>query len=379
MGQQFAVQNARLVTQREIVYGGLETEDGIITYAGSSGVTSPLALDFEGDYLIPGLVELHTDNLEKHYVPRPGVRWPPLSAAISHDAQVAAAGITTVFDALSLAEAPDKPQRKDALEPMWRGIKEAQEAGFLKSQHFLHLRCDITNPIMLELLEPFAQEPLLRLLSLTDHTPGVRQFRDLERYRKRRKSYDLTADELEEFIAMRQKCSRTLGPPNQKKVMAFAKEHGLSVASHDDVTKEHVQEALVMGIRVSEFPVALEAALACKELGLLCMAGAPNLVRGGSHCENLSMAEAAEHGLVDIVSSDYIPMSLIQAVFQLHNQHGYDLPRAVACASAVPAMAAGLSDRGELAAGKRADLIRVGMHGKFPVIKTVWCEGRRVA
>jgi alpha-D-ribose 1-methylphosphonate 5-triphosphate diphosphatase len=304
----------------------------------------------------------------------------PLSAALSHDAQVAAAGITTVFDALSLSDAPDKPQRKDALEPMLSGLKQAVEAGLTKSEHLLHLRCDVTNPVLMELLEPFLDEPLFRFMSLTDHTPGIRQYRDLDRFRAERTGrYNRSIEWLEAFITERQERSRSLGPGNKAKLSALAKERGLPLASHDDDCPEHVEEAIGLGAKVSEFPVTLKAAQACKELGLLCMAGAPNLVRGGSHCHNLSMAEAAGHGLVDIVSSDYIPMSLVQAVFALHQRHGYTLPDAVAAASALPAQAANLSDRGELAVGKRADLVQVSMHGAFPVIRAVWRGGKRIA
>jgi alpha-D-ribose 1-methylphosphonate 5-triphosphate diphosphatase len=380
MGQSLLLENARVVTRREVFLGGLKADNGVISDLYTQNGGAPGALDLEGDYLIPGLVELHTDNLEKHFVPRPGVRWNPLSAAISHDAQVAAAGITTVFDALSLSDAPDKPQRKDALIPMWSGLKGAQEAGILKSRHLLHLRCDITNPIVMELFEPFKDEPCLALMSLTDHTPGVRQYRDLERFKKERtKRYDYNLEKLDAYINERQERSKTLGPVNQAKLTKLAKELHLPLASHDDASKEHVQEALAQGIKVSEFPVTLEAARACNELGLKCMAGAPNLVRGGSHCHNLSMAEAAEYGLVDVVSSDYIPMSLIQAVFKLHQAHKYDLPRAVATASLEPAKAADLKDRGELTPGKLADLVRVGMYGEFPVVKAVWREGRQIA
>ena len=380
MGHNLFIKNAKLITREQVISGDLKAVDGLISQLGRVEPNGHSPLDFEGDYLLPGLIELHTDNLEKHYVPRPRVQWNPFSAALSHDAQVAAAGITTVFEALSMSEVPDKPHRKDALAPMWNGLKEAQKAGALKSQHYLHLRCDITNPAIMELMEPFKDEPCLKFMSLNDHTPGTRQYRDLEKFRNERtERYKYNLEQLDEFIAQRQERARLHAEGNKASLTTLARELGLPLASHDDDCREHVQEAVSLGIKVSEFPVTMEAARACKELGLLCMAGAPNLVRGGSHCHNLSMAEAADFKLVDIVSSDYIPMSLIQAVFSLHQRHGYSLPEAVATATARPARVANLHDRGELVPGKKADLIRVGMHGDFPVIKGVWRQGRQVA
>jgi alpha-D-ribose 1-methylphosphonate 5-triphosphate diphosphatase len=131
---------------------------------------------------------------------------------------------------------------------------------------------------------------------------------------------------------------------------------------------------------LTEFPTTLEAARAAGELGLAVLAGAPNLIRGGSHSGNVAAATLAEAGHLDILSSDYIPSSLLQAAFRLcDGELGLSLPEAIAKVTAVPADAVGLNDRGIVAEGYRADLVRVQVIDGRALVRGVWVGGERVA
>ncbi len=168
------------------------------------------ALDLEGDYLLPGLVELHTDMLEKHAVPRPGVAWPAQAAVMAHDAQLAAAGITTVLDGLAVGYVVDTIERPRNPRPFAEAIRSAQDQRLLRAEHFFHMRCEVSTAYVIEDFAPFVEDPLVRLVSLMDHTPGQRQFVRVEKYREYNQGkYRLTDGQLDELIAKR------LGRPSQ--------------------------------------------------------------------------------------------------------------------------------------------------------------------
>jgi alpha-D-ribose 1-methylphosphonate 5-triphosphate diphosphatase len=180
MSKEFVLTNARIVTPDELFHGTVRVTDGIITGIDEEKSTGVPSLDLEGDYLLPGLIELHTDNLEKHFVPRLGVRWPSMAAMLSHDASIIAAGITTVFDAVAVGDTVEKCTRLRDLQEMVDAIQAAQEKKMLRADHFLHLRCEIGYPQVLDLFESFVHDPLVRFASLMDHTPGQRQFTRIE-------------------------------------------------------------------------------------------------------------------------------------------------------------------------------------------------------
>jgi alpha-D-ribose 1-methylphosphonate 5-triphosphate diphosphatase len=340
------------------------------------------ALDCGTDLLIPGLVDIHTDNLEKHYQPRPGALWDSMGAALAHDAQCAAAGITTVFDSLSLHGRKDGLDRKDALAPMIAGVDSAAQQGLLRSDHWLHLRCEITNPELLALLEPHLDNPRLRLLSVMDHTPGQRQTGNLDQFRARMIASGKSDVELEELLAARTEWrDQDIAPTNRSTVVALAREFGIPLMSHDDATIEHVDESYRDGCIAAEFPVSLTAAKKARDLGLLTVMGAPNFVRGSSHSGNLSARDCASADLLDVLSSDYVPLSMLRAAFQLMNApFHWSAQAALATVCKNPARLAGLTDRGEIAVGQRADLVRIVRSSEgWPIPKAVWRQGVRVA
>lgn len=373
--------NARIVLAEEEILGSLHIRDGKIAAIDTGPSEAPGALDMEGDHVIPGLVELHTDHLENHYNPRPKVHWNPVAAVCAHDAQIATSGITTVFDALRVGIDDNADLSTEDMRRLADAIEAGVAAGRLRADHFIHLRCEVSAPNCVEAFDLFEEDPRVRIASLMDHSPGQRQFASLEAYAIYYKGkMKMTDAEFTRFCADRVAQSETYSDKHRKAVAERAQARGIMLASHDDATQAHVDEAVAFGIRVAEFPTTLEAARASKAAGLGVLMGAPNVVRGGSHSGNVSARELAANGLLDILSSDYIPFSLIQAAFFLGEVvDEVDLPAAISMVSRTPAAAAGLSDRGEIATGKRADLVRVRVEEHIPIVRTVWREGTRVA
>lgn len=381
MSSELAITNARIVGRDAIVdSGSLLARDGVITDMDSGNLPITGAVDFGGDYLLPGLVELHTDNLEKHFAPRPGVRWPGKLAVISHDAQIAAAGITTVLDAIAVGDVRDGAVRMEILRDMIAAIGASQKDGMLRAEHLLHLRCEVSFKDLLSLVEPMTELSWLKLVSVMDHTPGQRQFVNPDKYRQYYQGkFGLSDEAMDRFMAEQIANAQAFGKQNRRALVALCREKGLPLASHDDATPEHVAEAAEDGMVVAEFPTTREAAALSRQHGMQVMMGGPNLVRGGSHSGNISARSLAEENHLDIISSDYVPSSMIQSVFLLPQEvPGISLPQAVAMASANPAESIGLTDRGAVEPGKRADLIRVSLIDNTPVVRAVWRAGQRV-
>jgi alpha-D-ribose 1-methylphosphonate 5-triphosphate diphosphatase len=379
MSQDVLFTNARIVMRHEVVQGSVRARGGSITEVAPGPVRGRGGVDLEGDYLLPGLVEVHTDMLEKHAVPRPKVQWPTVAAVIAHDAQLAAAGITTVMDGLAVGYVVDTLERPRNPRPFAEAIREAQTQGLLRAEHFFHMRCEISTAHVVDDFEPFVEDPLVRLVSLMDHTPGQRQFVNVDKYREYNQGkYGLSDRELDALIAKRKDDQAAYGERHRAAIVRLCHKHGFPLASHDDATLRHVEEAVQVGVVIAEFPTTVEAAAAARAYGLAVVAGAPNLVLGGSHSGNVSAADLAAGGLLDILSSDYVPASLLQAVFVLRGA-GLSLPAAVAKVTAIPAERVALADRGEIVAGRRADLLRVRLVGEHPVVRGVWRGGRRIA
>ncbi|MDV3252717.1 alpha-D-ribose 1-methylphosphonate 5-triphosphate diphosphatase [Devosia sp. BK] len=376
---ELVIKNARLVLADSVVSGSIQVRDGVITDIATGRAQQ--GEDFEGDYLIPGIVELHTDHLETHYRPRPGVFWDPLAALHAHDVQIAGSGITTVFDAVRIGSDVDMPEMFEHSRKMVEAIRQGPEQGWLRAEHFLHLRCELPSHDVFEHFEAFADHPLTKLASVMDHTPGQRQFRSLEDYKRfYSKHMGQSEAQMQAYIDARQAEHEQHSAKNRTAIVSLAQKLGLALASHDDATIAQVEEAAENGIAIAEFPTTLEAAAAAKDAGIAVLMGAPNVVRGRSHSGNISASDLVAAGLLDILSSDYVPFALLQAVFLLPQRiDDIGLPEAVALVTRNPAAAAGLVDRGEIAIGKRADLVRVSGQGRIPAVRGVWKQGVRVS
>jgi len=378
MTDSFILANAEIITPEGARRGYLAVDDGRIVEIGDGAAAPAGAIDLAGDYLAPGLVELHTDNVEKHMVPRPGVFWPsPVAAILSHDAQMTAAGVTTVYDAIAVGEYSDRSYRRALLKSVLASIRDAREAGLFRADHRVHLRCEISDDAVVDLFAPYAEDPTIGMISLMDHTPGQRQWRDLKSYKTFRGG-GMSDAEFDEFIKERIANSSQNIVTNRETVLRLWAGRG-PVASHDDTTEDHVAEAVADDIKISEFPTTMRAAEAAKAAGMWTVMGAPNVVRGGSHSGNVSALELADAGLLDALSSDYAPISLIHGAFALHDRAGIPLEDAIATVSANPAAMLGLDDRGALAVGKRADLIRVARIDDAAIVRETWVEGRKAA
>jgi alpha-D-ribose 1-methylphosphonate 5-triphosphate diphosphatase len=377
----FVFTNARVVTGDRVLPGTVEVDDGRIRSVdeGRSGISG--AVDLDGDFLIPGLVELHTDNVERHIMPRPAAPWPVAAAVVAHDREVASAGITTVFDSISVGEIHSRAGRAGMLADLCDEVDSRARRGDFTVDHFIHLRCELSYGDFEPIFAPLIDHERVGLVSLMDHTPGQRQFRDTSVYaRYYQNKFAMSDDELAAFIEARRSDQVLYSRANRDLVVKAARERTIPIASHDDATSDHIGEAVEDGIVIAEFPTTVEAASEGRRHDLSVLMGAPNLVRGASHSGNVSARELAAEGLLDILSSDYLPAALLFGAFMLERICDHvTLPEAIATVTRTPAARVGLGDRGEIAVGKRADLVRVRDSGDVPLIRAVWRGGERVA
>ena len=374
------LKNASVVLGDEMIKGHVSISDGVIV-AVDTGNAPQAGLDLEGDYLVPGLVDIHTDHFEKHVFPRAHVRWDPLRAAMAHDAQIIGSGITTVFDSLCVGATIKNPERREILAPMVDALEKAQTAGMLRSEHLVHLRSEITDPETTRLTEENIGKDIVRMVSVMEHLPGRRQSKDVEAYIQRRmaetgQSRAAVEKDTEELLNFSDEISQKVRPA----VVALAHEYKLPLLSHDDTELHHIDEAIEEGITVSEFPCTMEAGRKAKDHKMHVVGGAPNVIRGGSQSGNVAVSDLMAEDLVDILASDYVPRSLLDCAFMVAADEGFhaDLPTAMRMVTKTPAEVAGLADRGEIAQGKRADLLHVGLHDGHPFVKQAWLAGRRV-
>ncbi|EPJ5853557.1 alpha-D-ribose 1-methylphosphonate 5-triphosphate diphosphatase [Klebsiella aerogenes] len=375
------INNVKLVLEDETINGSLEVQEGRIYAFAESQSQLPGALDGEGGWLLPGLIELHTDNLDKFFTPRPKVDWPAHSAMSSHDALMVASGITTVLDAVAIGDVRDGGDRLENLEKMINAVEETQKRGLNRAEHRLHLRCELPHHTTLPLFEKLVDREPVTLVSLMDHSPGQRQFANREKYREYYQGkYQLSGEQMLRFEEEQMALAAAWSQPNRQAIAAMCRERQIALASHDDATHEHVAESHQLGSVIAEFPTTLAAAQASRQHGMNVLMGAPNIVRGGSHSGNVAAHQLAASGLLDILSSDYYPASLLDAAFRIadSDDNAFTLAQAVRLVSKHPAQALGLHDRGVIAEGKRADLVLAHRRGEHVHIDHVWRQGKRV-
>ncbi|USD63076.1 alpha-D-ribose 1-methylphosphonate 5-triphosphate diphosphatase [Vibrio sp. SCSIO 43140] len=374
------ITNVNLVLENEVVKGSIEMRDGKIVSMSDSQSQVAGAYDGEGDYLMPGFIELHTDNLEQYFTPRPKVDWPPFSAMSAHDTQLIGSGITTVLDAVALGDFRDE-KRQTNLDLFISTVVDSQKRNLTRAEHRLHLRCEVPHETTVGMFEKYANLPEVQLVSLMDHAPGQRQFVDVEKYRTYYQGkHNLSDSEMAEFERKQVELSNRWSTQNRNEICRQCRELGIPMASHDDATIAHVQESKDLDMVIAEFPTTVEAAKKSHELGLKVLMGAPNVVRGGSHSGNVAAHELASHGVLDILSSDYYPMSLLEGIYKLSwdERNSLTLPKAVQLVTKNPAEALSLNDRGVIAEGKRADLVLAKQVDGHPLVARVWREGKKV-
>lgn len=375
------INNVRMVLRDDVVHGSLEIRQGVIHHISDSLSRHPGALDAEDALLLPGLVELHTDNLDKCFTPRPGVAWPAMAAMRHHDAVIIASGITTVFDAIAVGDVRDGGHRLSTLRHLIDTVIASQQAQANRADHFIHLRCELPHKDTLGLFEQLADFPLVSLVSLMDHSPGQRQFASREKYYQYYKGkYQLNDTQMTAFEREQLAGSLRWSQPNRAAIVQLCRAKKLTMASHDDAAFEHVEQTYQQGGSIAEFPTTEAAAQAAQQFGMRVLMGAPNVVCGGSHSGNVAAHHLAALGCLDILSSDYYPASLLESAFIMHEdeRNSLNLAQAVALVSHNPAAALGLHDRGCIEEGRRADLLLVERHPSRLELKRVWRRGIRV-
>ncbi len=374
----FVVNNCRAVLPDQVLEDAVvRVENGVIVGISQEDPVGG-GIDAEGCWLLPGFVDMHSDAVEKAVEPRPNTRFPTEVALRELDRCLAGWGVTTIFHSLSFAEMEIGLRSNGMAAGLIEEVVELSRS--LRVDTRVHARFEVTDLGAVEHLERLVREGKIALLSFMDHSPGQGQYRDVAAYKAfYGKTYAMTDADLDRVLE-RKSAAKLEGVTGAiERMVAVCREHGVAMASHDDDSPERIQWCLREGLAMSEFPTNLETARAAKEAGIRTCLGAPNLVRGGSQAGNLKALTAVEDGCADILCSDYLPQSLLHAVFLLESKGTLALPQAVAMATLAPAQATGLGDlTGSIEPFKRADLVLVRkLHGHPDIVRT-WSRGREV-
>lgn len=369
--------NGQIITpDRVIEKGCVGIEDGrIIDIRDTLPNTSGNVIDANGGYVMPGIIDIHGDDLETAISPRPSSRFPVDFALLQLDRSNAVCGITTKLHAIAYFEDELKGRHVGLSKEIAKTIAHCSYG--LLTNHFLHVRCEISTDLedVLEVIE----NPLVKLVSLMDHTPGQGQFLDPEQYREYHKRiYGLNDAEIDGIIRNKSGYAN-IKVQNMREVAKKALAKRISIASHDDDSSQKVELVHSIGARISEFPVTLDAASRSRELGMTICMGAPNVVLGRSTSGNLSSIQAVTAGLVDVLCSDYNPASMLYSLFILWKQGILSLPDAVKMVTLNPAKAVCMDyETGSIEVGKRADILVVTEQMGIPVVARTIVNGEVV-
>ncbi|MDP6351072.1 MAG: alpha-D-ribose 1-methylphosphonate 5-triphosphate diphosphatase [Alphaproteobacteria bacterium] len=369
---------ARLVLADTMDNGGaVLIEDGVIAAIDpESAPRSATEVALDGQLLMPGLIDVHCDALEKDIEPRPNVRFPFALAIAQADKRNAAAGITTAFHALSFAQGEIGVRDVDVAEAVVRAVHDYRPHGLIDNR--VHCRWEVTDPAGLASVLAVIEAGQAHLISLMDHTPGRGQFKDEAAFRAYfAAAYGKSTAELDAILRAKYDNADRAGA-GMGAIAAAAKAHGVPLASHDDDSPERVAMMAALGAALSEFPIDLATARAAEDHGMATLFGAPNLVRGASQSGAVRALDAVRAGLARCLCSDYAPAMLPAALFGLAEAGTLTWPEAAALAADHPARAVGLADRGVIAPGLRADLAAWRISGDWPQVTRCWVAGREV-
>lgn len=323
-------------------------------------------VDARGAYVVPGLIDIHSDYVENVASPRPSVVMDLSTSLYKADRELVSHGVTTIFHSLSVYGAhvfDHKPIRDfgnvSALIDRVAALRAGEERDHL-IRHRLHMRVELDSVDLYDDIESFLRSGKVDLVSFMDHTPGQGQYRDLLVFGDTLKGYRDVSDEDVRDIVRQQQESQKLTYAQITALASVARERGVSIASHDDDSEDKLAFMDGLEATISEFPISLDIARAARARGMHTIAGAPNVMLGHSHSGNLSAREAVQAGAIDVLCSDYYPAALLDAVFTLRDQCGLDIAKAFALVTINPAKAAGIADEvGSIAVGKRADVLLV--------------------
>ncbi len=377
----FTIENGCLVLPDRILEGGtLSVEGGLIREVkegGSSSQKGARGIDGPGFIIIPGLIDLHSDALERELEPRPNAFFPPQMVLLELDKKLSAVGITTMYHAISFAEGEIGTRSNKMAEALIREVNSL--SGRFKIKTKVHARYELTDAEAIPAVEKLIDEGEINLFSLMDHTPGQGQFRELESFHQyygvvHHKSPGEIAEMIERKVAAKDEVA-----PRLERLMEKCIAASIPLASHDDDSREKLSWLRARSHFISEFPVTIEAVEAAREFGFPVCLGAPNALRGVSLSRNLSAREAVSRGLCNILCSDYSPMALLQGALTLSDLGILKLPEAVAMVTINPARAVGLDRHtGSLAEGKDADFVVIRKHDGYAEVVKTFVAGREV-
>jgi alpha-D-ribose 1-methylphosphonate 5-triphosphate diphosphatase len=379
MTRSFVLNNARLVTPVGIVEeASIRVDNGKITEIGHETLSGIREINVQGNYLFPGFVDMHSDAIEKGIEPRPNTFFPVDIAVFELDKKIASCGITTMYHSLSFAEMEVGLRSNSSAAGIIRQINEFTNK--LKVHTKIHARFEITDMAAVPYLEGLIQEDLIHLFSFMDHSPGQGQFRDISSYKNYYGPvYGKSDAEMDGIIDRKRRAREDGSPAAIERLVALCKERSISIASHDDDSREKIEWLKNLGVGMTEFPVNIEAVRAARELGISVCLGSPNVLRGESQARNLSAREAISWGYGDILCSDYAPMTMLHAVLALERLDILPLHEAVNMVSLNPARAVGIAEQtGSLEIGKDADILIVDPSEGFPRILSTFVEGKEV-
>ena len=368
-----AIVGGRVVTPDSVIEGGVRIEGDRIVEVGDIATTdAETVIDADGRLIVPGLIDLHGDDIERQLFPRSGARMDTDVALAAADRSTISAGITTKFHAIAF-EIDDDGDRSPELATDITDAIDAADG--LLADHRLHARCEVTQQRSVDAALDVIERGAADLVSVMSHIPGKGQFRNVEAFKEYYQSAnDRTLEEAEQLIDDRSSLSMETIRERVSRVIEAAHEAGAVTASHDDENPEEIRRLDTAGVDLSEYPITLETARAAADAGMATAMGAPNLVRGESQWGNLATADAIDAGVLDVLVADYHPPSLLAGAFV---DTGESLPRRLRRVTAAPADAVGLPDRGRIEPGARADVLVVDPE-PAPTVARALVAGRPV-
>ncbi len=379
-----AIKNGRIVTPEAVLDDRvIMIENGrILDICKAPDAGSDRIIDAHGRYILPGFIDIHSDKIEHFIYPRPTAGFPFELALKECEKEMLQLGITTIYHSFSLYKDElfgKSPLRtKESVLKMAELIRDIQSRSHL-IHHRFHLRLEIDNIDAFEVAKYMIEQKLIHEISFMDHTPGQGQYRNLEVYRETLRKYDGADSRNKSFdeIMKEHRTKDVLSFAQIKELAELAGKNGITVASHDDDTKEKLSVNKELGVNISEFPITEEIALTAHNMGFFTVAGAPNILLGGSHSGNMSAAKAIQNGSVDILVSDYFPQALLHSIFAMCDKYGQQLPDMVNKVSLNPARAMGIDkDYGSIEIGKKADLVIADILDGYPVVTHVLVDGK---
>lgn len=384
----YLITNGLIITEDVILEGhDLFIKDGRIEQIVPHGESEMLAgverIDANGGYIAPGFIDLHSDYIEHIAAPRPTSLMDFRLSLMEAEKELISHGITTMYHSLSLFRGTEyayKPIREPENVRRLADLIDEMHRSMHLVRHRFHARYEIDNLEEIDNLKAYIREKKVHLLSFMDHTPGQGQYRDLEVYRHTVKGYQDISDEAIQVIIERHQSKEKLTIDGIRELAELALEHGIPIASHDDDSVTKLDLVKSFGTTISEFPITLEIAREAKQLGMYTIAGAPNVLLGGSHSGNLSAAEAIVEGSIDILCSDYYPAGMLHAVFDLNKKYGMNLADMFKLVTINPAKALHLDgELGSIQQGKKADLLIIEkVSPDFPVLTGVFVDGKLI-